>query len=434
MKHLAPDYVYTPQGLQSNRIVSISDDGYIYAVNEREPETEITETLPGVALLPGFVNTHSHAFQRALRGCTHHARSTRDTFWTWRQAMYTEAQHLNPDSLYQISLQTYREMLAAGYTSVGEFHYVHHQPDGQPYAQENIMSEAVLQAGREAGIRVVLLLTAYARGGFYQHQPLDAMQRRFCDASLDAYLSRADALRTTGIALGVAPHSVRAVPEEWLSALAAYSLGHQLPFHIHADEQVAEIEQCLQAHNCTPIALLERNGALGSRTTVIHATHASQEEIALLARYKVGVCVCPTTEGDLGDGIAPYAELVAAQVPLCIGSDSNTRLDPLEELRWAEYSARMRYQRRRILVPDELAAPGPLLLTYGTQAGAAALGLLTGSIEPGMAADFVAVDLHAPSLTNWTPDDFLDTLFFGASSQVFTQTWVQGHKVWSATV
>jgi formimidoylglutamate deiminase len=345
--------------------------------------------------------------------------------------MYTEVQRLHPDSLYQISLQAYREMLAAGYTSVGEFHYVHHQPDGQPYERENIMSEAVLQAGRDAGIRVVLLLTAYARGDFYH--PPDETQRRFCDASLDAYLARADELRTTGIALGVAPHSVRAVPEEWLQALAEYSRIHQLPFHIHADEQMAEIEQCQQAQGCTPIALLERNGALGPQTTIVHATHASQEEIALLAQRRAGVCVCPTTEGDLGDGIAPYAELVAAHIPLSIGSDSNTRLDPLEELRWAEYSARMRYQRRRVLVPNEMAAPGPLLLTYGTRAGAAALGLQTGSIAPGMAADFVAVDLHAPSLANWTAEDFLDLLFFGASSQVFTQTWVQGRKVWSVT-
>jgi formimidoylglutamate deiminase len=430
MKHLAPDYVYTPQGLQSNQIVSISEEGYICALSERGPDTEITEVLPGMALLPGFVNVHSHAFQRALRGRTHRARSAHDTFWTWRQAMYREVQRLNPDSLYQISLQTYREMLAAGYTSVGEFHYVHHQPDGQPYEQENIMSEAVLQAGRDAGIRVVLLLAAYARGDFYH--PPDETQRRFCDASLDAYLSRADALRMMGIAPGIAPHSVRAVPQEWLRALAEYSRIQQLPFHIHADEQMAEIEQCQQAHGCTPIELLERNGALGPQTTVVHATHASVQEIALLARRGASVCVCPTTEGDLGDGIAPYAELVAARIPLSIGSDSNTRLDPLEELRWAEYSARMRYQRRRVLVLDELASPGPLLFTYGTRAGAVALGLQTGSIEPGMAADFVAVDLHALSLANWTADDFLDLLFFGASSQVFTQTWVQGSKVWSA--
>ena len=231
--------------------------------------------------------------------------------------------------------------------------------------------------------------------------------------------------------LGVAPHSVRAVPAEWLRAIAEYSRFYYLPFHIHADEQIAEVEQCQQVEGCTPIELLERCGALGPQTTIVHATHASQKEIALLAQRGASVCVCPTTEGDLGDGIAPYSELVAANIPLTIGSDSNTRLDPLEELRWAEYSARMRYQRRGILVADESGTLGSSLLTYGTQTGAHALGLRTGSIVPGMAADFVAVDLHAPSLAGWTPDTFLDTLFFAASSQVITQTWVQGNMVWS---
>ncbi len=428
MKHLAPAYVYTPQGLQSNRVISISDDGYISAITGCDANIEITDVLPGMALLPGFVNTHSHAFQRALRGRTQHAHSLHDTFWTWRQAMYEEAQRLTPALLYQNTLQTYREMLAAGYSSVGEFHYVHHQPDGQPYERANSMSEAILQAGHDTGIRVVLLLTAYAQGNF--QQPPDVNQRRFCDASLDAYLHRAEALRTEGVHLGVAPHSVRAVPKAWLHAIADYSRMHHLPLHIHADEQIAEIEQCQQAEGCTPIELLEHCSVLGPQTTIVHATHTNAKEIALLAQHGASVCVCPTTEGDLGDGIAPYAELVAANIPLAIGSDSNTRLDPLEELRWAEYSARMRYQRRRILVADEYASPGSLLLAYGTQNGANALGLQTGSIAPGMAADFVAVDLHAPSLAGWTPDNFLDTLFFGAPSQVITQTWVQGRKVW----
>ena len=424
MKHLAPDFVYTPQGLQANKVISISNDGYISAITERSEDMAITDILPNVALLPGFVNTHSHAFQRALRGQTQHARSSNDTFWTWRQAMYEEARRLTPDSLYQNTLQTYREMLAAGYCSVGEFHYVHHQPDGQPYENANIMSEAILQAGQDAGIRVVLLLTAYAQSNF--QQPPDRMQRRFCDASVDAYLSRVEALRMKGIHLGVAPHSVRAVPTAWLYAIGEYSRLHQLPFHIHADEQIAEIEQCQLAEGCTPIELLERCAALGPQTTIIHATHANQTEITLLARSGASVCVCPTTEGDLGDGIAPYNELVTANIPLAIGSDSNTRLDPIEELRWAEYSARMRYQRRRILVTDASTSPSSSLLTCGTQAGANALGLQTGSILPGMAADFITIDLQAPSLAGWTPDNFLDTLFFGASSRVITQTWVQG--------
>jgi formimidoylglutamate deiminase len=428
MKHLAPDYVYTPQGLQANMIVSISDNGHIASISEQEPETEITDVLPGIALLPGFVNTHSHVFQRALRGHTHRPLSRQDTFWTWRTAMYAEAQRLNPELLFEAAISTYREMLAAGYTSVGEFHYVHHQPGGQPYADPNVMSEAVMQAGRDAGIRVVLLMTAYAQSGF--NQPPEEDQRRFCDASVDAYLRRVEALRVTGVPIGVAPHSVRAVPESWFRAIADYSRTHQLPLHVHADEQRAEIEQCRAAHGCTPIELLERFGALAAKTTIVHATHANATEIALLAQNGCTVCVCPTTEGDLGDGIAPYAELLAAHIPLAIGSDSNTRLDPIEELRWAEYSARMRYQRRRILIAGELASPGPLLLEFGTRRGASALGLETGVIAPAMPADFVAVDLNHPSLAGWNAEDFLDMVLFGSSSSVIKQTWVQGKKVW----
>jgi formimidoylglutamate deiminase len=436
MKHLAPAYIYTPQGLQSNMIISISDDGRINTIMPRGETSEGVQfivpsdvsALPGVALLPGFVNTHSHVFQRVLRGHTHRPLSRQDTFWTWRRSMYAEAQHLNPDTLYEKALTTYREMLGAGYTSVGEFHYVHHQPGGRPYDDPNAMSEAIIQAGRDAGIRVVLLMTAYAQSGF--NQPPEEDQRRFCDVSVDAYLDRVEALRVRDIPIGVAPHSVRAVPEDWFRAIAGYSQIHHLPLHVHADEQIVEIEQCQAVYGCTPIELLERFGALGTLTTIVHATHANATEIALLAQYGCTVCVCPTTEGDLGDGIAPYTELLATHIPLAIGSDSNTRLDPIEELRWAEYSARMRYQRRRVLVADELASPGPLLLAYGTRCGAVALGLETGAIVPGMSADFVAVDLHHPSLAGWNTEDFLDMLFFGASSEVITQTWVEGRKVW----
>jgi formimidoylglutamate deiminase len=340
--------------------------------------------------------------------------------------MYVQAARLDPDLLYASALRTYREMLAAGYTTVGEFHYVHHQPDGRPYADPNAMSEAILQAGREAGLRVVLLMTAYAQSGF--NQPPEEGQLRFCDASVERYLERVEALRVAGVPVGVAPHSVRAVPESWFRTIAEYSRAHRLPLHVHADEQIAEIEQAQSACGCRPVELLERYGALHEDTTVVHATHADTHEIELLARSHCTVCVCPTTEGDLGDGIAPYAELLAAGVPLSIGADSNTRLDPLEELRWAEYSARMRYQHRRVLVADELASPGPLLLASGTVAGARALGLSSGEIVPGRPADLVAVDLNHPALAGWTGDDLLDVLFFGASADVFVGTWVQGRK------
>ncbi len=436
MKYLVPDYVYTPEGLQANKAISISDDGRITAIVSYTggrflppagSEVAEIDLLPGIVLLPGFVNAHSHVFQRALRGHTHRPLSQQDTFWTWRRAMYAEAQRLTPDLLYAGALRTYHEMLAVGYTTVGEFHYIHHQPDGTPYTDANTMSQALLRAGRDAGIRVVLLMTAYAQSGF--NQPPEEGQRRFCDASVEAYLARVEALRATGAPVGVAPHSVRAVPENWFRSVASYSHERELPLHVHADEQVAEVEQCQAEYGCTPIELLERFGALGSRTTVVHATHASAAEIDLLARHGCTVCVCPTTEGDLGDGIAPYMELLARSIPLAIGSDSNTRFDPIEELRWAEYSARMRYQRRRVLVADALASPGPLLLDYGTHRGAQSLGLETGIIAPGKLADFVAIDMMHPTLAGWNAEDFLDVLFFGASAEVMAGTWVGGKKV-----
>ncbi len=433
MHYLTPDYVYTQQGLQRGMLISIANDGHIISISKRDDKeiqnisSDDLTYLPGSVLLPGFVNAHSHVFQRALRGHTHRALSEYDSFWTWRRAMYAEAQRLDPDSLYEGALHTYREMLTAGYTTVGEFHYVHHQPDGQLYENPNAMAEAVLAAGRDAGIRVVLLMTAYAQGGF--NQPLEEGQKRFCDSSVDVYLQRVDDLRLKGIPVGVAPHSVRAVPEQWFRAIADYSRIYKLPLHVHADEQVEEIGQCQAAYGCTPIELLERFGALGPQTTIIHATHANETELALLAKYGCTVCVCPTTEGDLGDGIAPYAELMAADLLLAIGSDSNTRLDPMEELRWAEYSARMRYQRRRVLVCEKLASPGPLLLDIGTHGGAVALGQETGMIAPDLSADFVAIDLNAPMMAGWNEHDVLDVLFFGASSQVVKQVWVRGQQI-----
>ena len=423
MNYLAPEYIYTSQGIERNMLVSVTDERRIAAIEQRTSETgrillanNAVKALPNTLLLPGFVNAHSHVFQRALRGHTHRPLSAHDSFWTWRNAMYAEAQRLTPDSLYEGALRTYREMLAAGYTTVGEFHYVHHQPNGQPYDNPNAMSEAVLAAAREAGIRIVLLMTAYAQSSF--QQPPEEGQRRFCDRSVDAYLQRVEDLRVKGVAIGVAPHSVRAVPEEWFRAIAQYSRSHSIPLHVHADEQRIEIEQCQAAYGCTPIELLERFDALGPHTTIIHATHANDTELDLLAKYGCTVCVCPTTEGDLGDGIAPYNDFMQKDILLAIGSDSNTRLDPIEELRWAEYSARMRYQRRRVLVCEQLTSPGPLLLDIGTHGGAVALGQETSILAPGMLADFVAIDLNHPSLHGWTEADMLDTIFFGASSDV----------------
>ncbi|RAQ94898.1 formimidoylglutamate deiminase [Thermogemmatispora tikiterensis] len=436
MRYLWPDYVYTSRGWQRDLLVALGEDGRIAGLQPRFadgvaftlPEGAVLEPLPGKALLPGFVNVHSHVFQRALRGQAQRPVSGRDTFWSWRQAMYAEAQRLDPERLYTLARATYREMLAAGYTTVGEFHYVHHQPDGQPYSPPNLMAEALLQAAREAGIRLVILLAAYARNDF--GQPALKEQRRFCDSSVAAYLERVEALRSQGASVGLAPHSVRAVPEDWLRAIAVYSRQERLPLHIHADEQLAEIESCLAACGCRPLELLARCEVLGPLTTVIHATHADQQELALLASSQASVCLCPTTEGDLGDGIPPYRDFLTQGIPLAIGSDSNTRLDPFEELRWAEYTARLRYGERRVLVAESETSPGAYLLACGCEHGAAALGLESGRLEPGRLADLVAIDLEHPMLQGWTVESLLDSLFFGASAEVVSAVWVAGRQVY----
>jgi formimidoylglutamate deiminase len=298
----------------------------------------VTETLT----LPGFVSAHSHAFQRALRG-----RAAGADFWGWREEMLAEAERQTPQVVRERYAAFYRELRAAGYTAVGEFHYV-----GLAEARE------AAAAAEEAGIAFVLLYAAYARGGL----------PRMRQASVAAYLEQLESLRALGIAVGVAPHSVRACPPDWLEELARYADREQLPLHVHADEQPREVEECLAEHGCRPIELLARTGCLSERSTVVHATHADGAELDLLAAHGASVCVCPTTEADLGDGFVPAVRIAHRGIPLCIGTDSNVRVDPFEELRELEGIARRQSGRRGIF-------PTETLLELGSAAGARSLGL-----------------------------------------------------------
>jgi formimidoylglutamate deiminase len=282
--------------------------------------------------LPGFVNAHSHTFQRALRGS-----AAGGDFWAWRETMLAEADRQTPELVRREYERTYREMLAAGYTAVGEFHYL---------GVEEAYSAA--QAAEAAGMTFVLLHVAYARGGL----------PRFRQDSVDEFIEQVDGLRALGIAVGVAPHSVRACPAEWLEEIARYAASESLPLHVHADEQPKEIEECLAEHGCRPIELLARTGCLGERTTVVHATHADGAELDLLASAGATICVCPTTEADLGDGFLPAERVRTRGIQLCIGSDSNVRIDPFEELRELEGIARRQSGRRGVFSTDELYGVG----------------------------------------------------------------------------
>jgi formimidoylglutamate deiminase len=335
-------------------------------------DTPVAETLS----LPGFVDAHCHAFQRALRG-----RSGGGDFWAWRELMLAEAERQTPELVRREYVEVYRELRAAGYTVVGEFHYLGFDE-----------ALAAVEAAEEAGIRIVLLLAAYGRGGL----------PRFRQESVAEYLRQVEDLRAHGVTVGLAPHSVRACPADWLEEVGRYAAAEKLPLHVHADEQPREIEECLAEHGARPIELLDRTGCLSARTTVVHATHANGDELDLLAQAGARVCACPTTEANLGDGFLPVERVCTRGIGICIGSDSNVRIDPLEELRELEGIARRQAGRRGVLSTDTL-------LCCGADEGAGALGLDRW--------DDVEVDLGHPSLRG--VENVFEALISGCGADVF---------------
>jgi formimidoylglutamate deiminase len=371
---------------------------------------------PTALRLPGFVNAHSHAFQRALRGVVEridHAHP-HDDFWTWREAMYAAAGRLDPDSARAVALLAYREMRAAGYVAVGEFHYVHHRPDGTPYAPPNAMALATAAAAAEAGIELVLLMAAYERAG--AGTPPTPGQRRFCDRTVAAYLDRVDALAQDRPGrVGLAPHSVRAVSRPWLEEIGRFAEAAGMVIHIHACEQRREIDECLAEYGRRPIELLADAGVLGARTTIVHATHASDGELDLLAEAGASVCLCPTTEANLGDGYLPALRLFERGIRVCIGTDSNTVIDPVVELREIEAVARRTAERRNVLVPAGADGPTGYLLEVGSRGGAEALGLTAAPAE-------IELDLTHPHLAGVAAADATAALIFGGSAAALRPT------------
>ena len=351
-------------------------DGRFTAVTAGSPPAGTR--LPGL-VLPGLANAHSHAFHRALRGRTH---GDRGSFWTWREQMYAVAGRLDPDSYFTLARAVYGEMALAGITGVGEFHYLHHGPDGTPYADPNAMGHALIAAAAEAGLRITLLDALYLTSTV-DGRPLEGVQRRFGDRDLDAWRERTDALRPAPHArLGAAVHSVRAVPAPLLGGLAG-----RAPLHVHLSEQRAENEQCRAVHGCTPTELLHRHGVLGPGTTAVHATHLSAGDIRTLGASGTGVCLCPTTERDLADGLGPARDLADAGVPLSLGSDSQAVIDLFEEARGVELDERLRTERRGHFSPAEL---------LGAATAHAALGWDdAGRLAVGARADLVAVSLDS---------------------------------------
>jgi formimidoylglutamate deiminase len=351
----------------------------------------------GTVRIPAMVNAHSHAFQLDLRGVGERvAAGVGEDFWSWRAEMYRLAGRLAPESIREVGLRVYGMMAAAGYGAVGEFHYVHHQPDGTPYPDANVMATTLAQAALDCGLEITLLPAAYHRAG-PGHEATDG-QRRFCDPSVEAFLERVDGLRTwaaarAGCHVGVAAHSVRAVPAAWLAAIAEYSERHELVRHVHAAEQRRELAECEAEHGCSPIELLHRTGFLGARTSVVHAIHVSDADVARLAASQSIVVTCPTTEGNLGDGILPALRYRDAGVRLAIGTDEQVRIDPFEELRELETLARREGETRDAL----LAAADGDLWGATVAAGRASVGLGPDRDDRGRAPE-IEIDLDHPDL------------------------------------
>ncbi len=415
-KVLEADLTLTPSGWERGVRVAVHPDGTIRSVDRGAASPAGTASPPvrlaGKALIPGFVNAHSHAFQRGLRGRGESFPEGAGSFWSWREAMYSLVERLDPDAAYDLSRQAFGEMRGAGITSVGEFHYLHHDRSGRGYA----MDEAVIRAAADAGIRLVLLFTAYHSGGF--GEPLQGGQLRFCTGDASEFWGQIDALQRlldpSCQTLGVAAHSIRAVALDEIAALHEESVRRGLVFHMHLEEQRAEIEACLAHYGATPLSLLNDRLEVDARTTLVHCTHSEPLELARFLAAGGNVCLCPLTEANLGDGLADLPLLLEKGEGVSLGTDSNARISMLEEMRLLEYGQRLRSAARGI-ARNAAGAVAPVLLDCATARGARSLGLDAGAIAPGLAADFAVVDLGHPSLAGWDEDSLLAALIFGAS-------------------
>ncbi|MDQ2813701.1 MAG: formimidoylglutamate deiminase [Actinomycetota bacterium] len=429
------DLAWLPgQGLCRDVLIEAGGDRFT-AVIPSAPSTSSArlascapERLRGLTL-PGFANAHSHAFHRALRAAT---QAGRGTFWTWRKRMYEVAARLDPDSYLRLARAVYAEMTLAGVSCVGEFHYLHHQPDGSPYADPNAMGRALIQAAAEAGLRVTLLDACYLTGGLEGSGvlPLAGPQVRFSDGDGSRWAARAGALGPDEHGMispharaGAAIHSVRAVPPEHMHPVVAWSRQHGAPLHVHMSEQRAENDACRAVYGVSPARLLYDEDVLGPRTTVVHATHIGAADLELLGGAQVFACLCPSTERDLGDGLAPAVPLAAAGCTLTLGSDSQAVVDMLEEARGVEYAERLARRSRGHLTAETL-------LRAATADGHASLGWPdAGEIAPGAWADLVTVSLDSIR-TAGAPGDFaLETAVFAASAADIRDVVISGRDV-----
>ena len=428
--------IYVDGQFLSDRAV-VCDDGKIIGIAVSD-DVQNAVRLKNRALLPGLVNAHSHAFQRVIRGRTERrSQNTTDTFWTWREQMYTAANRLEPEDIYAASRMAFLEMALTGITAVGEFHYIHHARDGSTYSDPNLLSREVIRAAHDVGIRIALLRVAYARAGFQKEA--EPKQIRFIENSPETYLKHLEQLLAApelkdGMAwAGVAPHSVRAVPLDYLKAIVPFANERALPVHMHVAEQPAEISACIEEYGRSPVALLDTEGLLSQRFTAVHAIHVTPKAIGAMTRAGALVCACPTTERNLGDGVVPVDAYFNAGVSVALGTDSQIQIDLLEDARELEYHLRLQQTARNVLAPQENASSSALarrLFDCASVTGAKSIGFHGGgTLEPGAPADFFTVDLDDPSIAGASQDDLLATIVFALSRTAVRDVVVAGKQI-----
>jgi formimidoylglutamate deiminase len=413
------EHILTPAGIERHRCLHVDGAGRISAI---EPAGS-SGPFDGWLALPGMPSAHSHAFQRGLAGYGEAARGN-DSFWSWREAMYTLAQGLDADALYAVSWRAYRDMLAAGFTSVAEFHYLHRRADGERATE---LIEAVIRAASDAGIRLAMIPVFYQRGGF--DAPAAPGQARFVHRDVEDFLTLVAMYREHSA--GVAVHSLRAVPPRMLADMvlgAQELLGAERPIHIHISEQPGEVADCIAATGRRPVQLLADTVELGPHWSLVHATHADAAERALINAAGATVVVCPLTEAYLGDGLFPAAQFAAEGGRLALGSDSNVRIDAIEELRWLEYGQRLLTGRRGCFADAE--GLGASLWRRMASGGAASLGTPVGAIAVGHYADLVTLDIAQPIFAGVEdPGGVLDALLTGGDGRCIDQVWVGGRRL-----
>jgi formimidoylglutamate deiminase len=430
--------VWTAAGWSAPQALAAGPDGRLLPLAEGRARIGAGPAGSGAAptvpsdvpcIVPGIANLHSHAFQRAMAGMAERQTDPADSFWTWRETMYRFAARFTPEALHAVAAQLYAEMLEAGYTSVCEFHYLHHAPDGRPYADPAAMSRALIAAARETGIRLTLLPVLYMTGGF-DGRALGERQRRF-GHDVDAYLRLLDTLRAgegDDLRVGCALHSLRAVPADAMREVLA-ALPTDSRIHIHIAEQTAEVEECVAVRGARPVRWLLDNAAVDTRWTLVHATHLDAGEVQGVARSGATAAICTTTEGNLGDGLFPLRDYLDAGGRWGVGSDSHISVSPVEELRWLEYGQRLVTRRRNIAVGSASTSVGETLL-HGVMASAAdSTGHAVGLLDEKRHADLLVLDTEAPAFAGARDEDAVDRWLFSGNRNLVRETWVGGRQV-----